>query len=88
MDQRGCALIYEPEKSRGKMLIEMAKESKADGVIAAQMKFCEPEEFDYPIYNKEMKEAGVKLLYLEADQQIEAAGQLENRVQAFVEINQ
>ncbi len=87
MDQRGCSLIYEPEKSRGQMLINMAKDNDADGVIAAQMKFCEAEEYDYPIYRKELQKAGVKLLYVEADQQIEAAGQLENRIQTFVEIN-
>ena len=85
IDLRGCALVYEEEKSRGQMLIEMAKDANA--VFYCQMKFCEMEEFDYPIIKGELQAAGVKMLYIESDQQVDASGQLANRIQAFVEIN-
>ena len=85
IDLKGCALVYEEEKSRGQMLIDMAKD--ADAVFYCQMKFCEMEEFDYPIIKEELCTAGVKMLYIESDQQVDASGQLANRIQAFVEIN-
>lgn len=87
MDTRGCSLVYEEEKSRGQMLIDMVKNEHADAIIYAQMKFCEMEEFDYPLIKEEIHNAGIKMLYIEADQQMEASGQLDNRIQAFVEIN-
>ena len=87
INTKNCALIYDEKKGRGQMLCEMAAEYKADAVIYAQMKFCEMEEFDYPVLKKEMKEAGIKMLYIEADQQVESSGQLANRLQAFAEIN-
>lgn len=88
MDIKSSALIYDENKGRGQMLIDLVKQFDADAVIYAQMKFCEMEEFDYPLIKEEMKEAGVKMLYIESDQQVEASGQLANRIQAFVEINQ
>lgn len=88
IDLKSCAIVYEEEKLRGQMLIDMAAHHKADAIIYCQMKFCEMEEFDYPIVKGELHQAGVKLLYLESNQQVESSGQIANRIQAFVEINQ
>lgn len=88
IDIKGCSLVYEEEKSRGQMLIDMVKDHHADAIIYAQMKFCEMEEFDYPLLKEEIRASGIKMLYVEADQQMEVSGQLTNRIQAFVEINQ
>lgn len=87
LDMQGCALIYDPEKKRGSMLVQMAKELSADGIFYCQMKFCEPEEFDYPLLKLDFAAAGVKHLYIESDQQVDAPGQLANRIQTFVEVN-
>jgi len=87
LNTEGCSLIYDPEKQRGQMLIRMVKELGADAVLYCQMKFCEPEEFDYPLYKIDFEKADVKHLYIEADQQVEAPGQLANRIQTFVEVN-
>lgn len=87
IDQKGCALIYDEHKERGQRLIDMKNELNADAIFYCQMKFCEMEEFDYPIFKVEAQKAGVKVLYIEADQQVDASGQLANRIQAFVEIN-
>lgn len=87
LDTVGCSLIYDPEKARGDMLVRMAKELGADGIVYCQMKFCEPEEFDYPLLKLDFEKAGVKHLYIEADQQLDAPGQLANRIQTFVEVN-
>lgn len=82
----GCSLVYDPQKKRGQMLIDMVKESNADGVILCMMKFCDPEEFDYPIFKKELEAAEIPLLYLEIDQQTQSTEQARTRIQGFAEI--
>lgn len=85
-DQKGDTFLYEAEKTRGQRLVELVKETKADAVVVFMMKFCDPEEFDYPIYKKELEEAGIPLLYLEIDQQMDSFEQIRTRVQSFAEM--
>ena len=85
-DQRGDTFLYEPKKTRGQMLIDMVKEKSADAVVVMMMKFCDPEEYDYPIYKAELEEAGVPELYLEIDQQLTTFEQIRTRVQSFTEM--
>lgn len=82
----GCSLAYDPEKKRGDMLIDMAKETKADGIILCMMKFCDPEEFDYPVLSVQFEAAGIPLLYLEVDQQMQSMEQTRTRIQGFAEM--
>jgi len=82
---KNCSLIYDPKKRRGQMLIEMVKESGADGIVMCMMKFCDPEEFDYPIIKKELEAADIPLLYLEIDQQTPSIEQARTRIQGFFE---
>ncbi|MDR0570027.1 MAG: 2-hydroxyacyl-CoA dehydratase family protein [Clostridiales Family XIII bacterium] len=84
-DQSGCAFLYDPNKSRGRNLLHMVREADADAVIVFMMKFCDPEEFDYPIYRKELEAAGVPVLCLEVDQQTDSFEQIRTRVQSFAE---
>lgn len=85
-DQKGDTFLYEPEKRRGQLLIDMVKEKKADAVAIMMMKFCDPEEYDYPIYKAELEEAGIPELYLETDQQLTSFEQIRTRVQSFTEM--
>lgn len=85
-DQRGDTFLYDPLKEKGQMLIDMVKAKKADGVTVLMMKFCDPEEFEYPIIKEELEAAGIPILYLEVDQQIESYEQLRTRVQSFAEM--
>ena len=85
-DQRGDTFLYEAEKSRGKMLVDMVREKNAQAVVVFMMKFCDPEEFDYPIYKEELEEAGIPILYLEVDQQMDSFEQIKTRVQSFCEM--
>lgn len=86
IDQRGCTFLAEQKKSRGKMLIDMVKQTGADAVVVCMMKFCDPEEFDYPVYKAELEKAGIPILYLEIDQQIESFEQIRTRIQSFSEM--
>ncbi|MDD3364844.1 MAG: 2-hydroxyacyl-CoA dehydratase family protein, partial [Syntrophomonas sp.] len=68
----GCSLAYDPDKKRGDMLIDMAKETGADAIVLCMMKFCDPEEFDYAVLSAQFEEAGIPMLYLEIDQQMQS----------------
>jgi len=85
-DMRGCPFLFEPEKTRGEMLIDLVRAHRADAVIAFQMKFCDPEEFDYPIYKAELEEAGIPLLYLEVEQQMDSFNQFRTRIESLSEM--
>lgn len=85
-DLEGCALATDVEKVRGKMLIDMVKDHQADAVIVCMMKFCDPEEFDYPIYFRELEEVGIRSLQIEVDLEMNSFEQIKTRVQSFAEM--
>ncbi|MCY6485816.1 2-hydroxyacyl-CoA dehydratase family protein, partial [Clostridium aestuarii] len=82
----GCSLATDAKKPRGPMLIDMVKKYNADAVVVCMMKFCDPEEFDYPIYYAQFEEAGIKSLYIEIDQETTSFEQVKTRVQSFSEM--
>ena len=82
----GCSLAYDPEKMRAKIIIDEIKKNGIDGVIFCMMKFCDPEEYDYPIIKSAIDNEGIPTLFLEIDQQMENNEQVRTRVQAFAEI--
>lgn len=85
LDLKGCSLLFEPGKSRGRMLADLARKRKADVVVICMMKFCDPEEYDYPFLRQDLDEAGVRHLYIEVEQQMESFEQIRTRVQSFME---
>ena len=84
--QDGCSLLYDCGKSRGAVIIDLVRKTKADGVVVCMMKFCDPEEFDYPIYKKEIENEGIPMLYLEIEQKMDSVEQLRTRIQTFAEM--
>jgi benzoyl-CoA reductase/2-hydroxyglutaryl-CoA dehydratase subunit BcrC/BadD/HgdB len=50
------------------------------------LKFCDPEEFDYPIFKKELEAAKIPALYLEIEQQMDSVEPLRTRIQSFTEM--
>lgn len=83
---RGCTLAYDPKKERGQMIIDEVNRLGLDGVFYVLMKFCDPEEYDYPIVKKELEKANIPHLYLEIEQGSLNIGQIQTRVQTFVDI--
>ena len=82
----GCSLATDANKPKGQMIIDAVKKYGADDVVVCMMKFCDPEEFDYPILLQEFEAAGVKNLYIEVDQESTAFEQVKTRIQTFAEI--
>ena len=81
----GCSLATDANKPKGQMIIDAVKKYGADAVVVCMMKFCDPEEFDYPILLQEFEAAGVKNLYIEIDQESTAFEQVKTRIQTFAE---
>jgi benzoyl-CoA reductase/2-hydroxyglutaryl-CoA dehydratase subunit BcrC/BadD/HgdB len=85
-DVKGVSVALDPKKRRGDLLVEMARERGADGVIACIVKFCETEEFDVPVLMQQMERAGIPLLVLEVESQDAASEQASTRIQTFAEM--
>ncbi len=82
----GCSFLYDRDKQKGPRLINLVKEYQADGLIVCMLKFCEAEEFDYPIYKTECEQADIPLLYFEINQKADSAEQIRTRLQSFREM--
>lgn len=84
-DAKADPFMFEPEKLRGWYIQELVRKYNADAVIVMMMKFCDPEQYDYPIYKTEIEGAQIPMLYLETDQQTIGLEQIRTRIQSFAE---
>lgn len=82
----GCSVLYDPGKERGRQLLELARTCGADGVIWVMTKFCDPEEFDHVPIKRMLDKAGIPLLTVEVDQQMQSFEQARNAVLTFSEM--
>ena len=85
-DFDGCSLATDEFKPKGKILIDAVRKYDADAVIVCMMKFCDPEEFDYPILLQEFEPENIRSLFIEIDQETTAFEQIKTRIQTFAEI--
>lgn len=86
LDVENTSVALDPTKQRGETLAALAKARNADGALINVTKFCEEEEYDYPVIKKQLADAGVPLLYLETAQQDHINEQAVTRIQAFAEM--
>lgn len=82
----GCSLIHETGKPRGNMLAELCRKTGAHGVINCMMKFCEPEEYDQPWLESDLKKAGYPCLTVEVDSNNSSFEQIRTRIQSLAEM--
>ncbi len=85
-NRHGCSLIHELGKPRGAMLVEMCKETGAQGVVTCMMKFCDPEEYDQPYYERVLHQAGIPCVTIDIDQQNTSYEQIRTRIESFSEM--
>jgi benzoyl-CoA reductase/2-hydroxyglutaryl-CoA dehydratase subunit BcrC/BadD/HgdB len=83
----GCSVLFDPGKKRASMLVELAKNAKADGVLFVQTKFCDPEEYDLVPVKQMLTQAGIPMLQVEIDQQMTNYEQIRSALQAFAEMH-
>jgi len=75
-------------EERRSHLMDMAARTGAAGIIFYIVKFCEPELFDLPILQKELREAGLPTLLIEMDLNSPFSEQMQTRLGAFLEMIQ
>jgi benzoyl-CoA reductase subunit C len=80
-----------PTKYRGALahldtLLEDVKDSGAKGVIFLLYKYCEDHFFDYPDLKAALESKGIPTLLLEVEDPSYSIGQLNIRIQAFMEM--
>lgn len=80
-----CSVLYDAEKSRVSYIVENAKARNAKGVLVVMTKFCDPEEFDYPLIKKACQAAGLPCLMIEVDRQMQNLEQGRTLLEAFSE---
>ena len=71
-----CSVLYDVEKKRADLIVELAKERDAHSVLVVMTKFCDPEEFDFVPIRKACRAAGVSLSQIEVDRQMADFGQV------------
>lgn len=74
--------------ARGDHVLRRLEETRAQGVVVVNYKFCDPHAFDYPDLRKKMEEKGYPTLLLEIEEPLPAEGQIRTRCEAFIEMIQ
>ncbi len=67
-------------------LINLARESQADGVIYLREIYCDPFDFEYPFLRERMDEVDLPFLPISTEHEIGTLEPVRTRVQAFVEM--
>jgi bzd-type benzoyl-CoA reductase N subunit len=87
LERPPCPAKHDEARPHAQRVLDQVRSSKAQGVIFALPKFCEPHAFDYVPLAQALADAGVPHLLIETDVTV-PAGQLRTRVQAFLEMLQ
>ena len=81
-----CSVLYDVDKKRVDLIVETARSRDAKGVVVALAKFCDPEEFDYPLIRKACEQAGLPVVLIETDRQTVNYEQAKTQLEAFRDI--
>lgn len=84
-DMDNCSVLFDPKKMRASFITDMVKNKKADGVLVALTKFCDPEEFDYVIIKKECDKQNIYCMQIEIDRQMVNYEQAKTLIETFKE---
>lgn len=80
-----CSTLTRDVRKRVDYLKNKVLKTGARGLIIHTVKFCEPELFDVPFIEKEMKNSGIPVLHIETNLEKEIPSQTKTRIQAFLE---
>jgi len=81
-----CATKYMWAQAHVESLIKDVQDSGARGVIFLLYKYCEAHFFDYPDLKVALESKGIPTLLLEVEDPSYSIGQLQTRIQAFIEM--
>ena len=78
-----CSVLYDVEKKRVQLIADEAKRRGAAGVLIVMTKFCDPEEFDYPLIRKACEAADIPCTVIEVDRQMVGLEQARTAIETF-----
>ena len=88
-DQDYDVLLYDEHSNKNRRadyVVQMVKESGAQGLVLFMQQFCDPEEMEYPYLKKALDDAGIPHIKLGVDQQRRDFGQASTAIQAFADV--
>lgn len=74
------------ELERRKYLVDLVRQSEAQGLIFLHLKFCEPENYDYNDMREALNSAGIPNFRIETEFTNPTLGQIRTRLEAFIEM--
>ena len=78
-----CSVLYDPKKERVDLVAREAADRGAAGVLIVMTKFCDPEEFDYPLIRKACEATGIPCTMIEVDRQMVGLEQARTAIETF-----
>lgn len=85
LDNFPCARMV-PSDERFDRILELARDFKVDGVISEIIRYCVPYAHDLPLLTDRLKAQGIPTLALDVEYGTSGSGQIQTRVQAFLEM--
>jgi len=85
LEKAPCARMIDAER-RFKHIWKLIDQYNVDAVIYFSLKFCSTNLLDFPYLEKELKQRGVLVLFLEGERFLVNLNQLKTRIQAFIEM--
>ncbi|MDI6795473.1 MAG: 2-hydroxyacyl-CoA dehydratase family protein [Desulfatibacillaceae bacterium] len=85
LDNISCPRMMEEFDARAREILEAVKLTRADGVVLETMKFCDTWGVEASPFVSVLREQGIPVLRLEREYAMSSEGQLQTRVQAFLE---
>ncbi len=80
-----CARMV-PSDERFNRILQLVKEYRVDGVISQIIRYCVPYAHDLPLLKERLKRDGIPTLALDVEYGTSGSGQINTRVQAFLEM--
>jgi len=80
-----CARMF-PSDERFNRILDLARDFRVDGVISQIIRYCVPYAHDIPLLTKRLKAEGIPILALDVEYGTSGSGQIQTRVQAFLEM--
>ena len=80
-----CARMF-PSDRRFDRILELAHDFRVEGVISQVIKFCVPYAHDLPLLTDRLKAEEIPILALDVEHGTSGSGQIQTRVQAFLEM--
>ena len=80
-----CARMV-PSDERFNRVIDLARDFKVEGVISQIIRYCVPYAHDLPLLIDRLKAQGIPTLALDVEYGTSGSGQIQTRVQAFLEM--